>query len=132
MFYYFIFFSPKYSIYYGIIINYNIRKDNENVCIIIYYYIRCSYHDVDAERLDHFGHRRPFQERVERRALERVAGVQEQCAVHGVGGLGPFLVRGRLDARETAVTRVDAVVHALAAGPVYLVEIRVHVVGVQN
>lgn len=92
-------------------------------------------HDVDAEHMQHAGHDGPLEERVERRALERVAGVQEQRAVGGgVDGAGPLLVHGGFDARETAVTRarLGRGVDARSARAVGLVEVRVHVVGVQH
>lgn len=95
-------------------------------------YAAGTHHDIDAERLYHALDDPPFEERVVRRTLERVAGVEEQCAVNGFGvGSAPLLVDGRLETWKTAVTlRTGS--DALRAHLVYLVEPRVHVVGMQH
>lgn len=65
-----------------------------------------THHDVDAEHPDHALDGPPLEERVVDRALERVAGVEEQRAVDGTGvGAAAFPVDGRLEPSETTVTR---------------------------
>lgn len=90
-----------------------------------------TYHDVDAESREHAGRGRPLAHRVELRALERVARVQEQRAVDArvPRCLFPFASHGRLEPRETAAAPGR---QARATRRARLGEVRVHVVGVQH
>lgn len=90
-----------------------------------------THHHVDVDPLYHTGHGLPFEVRVERRSLERVAGVQEQTGGARGPRLGASPAHGRPDPRETAVTRSGGR-GARRTGPIRLVEARVHVVGVQH
>lgn len=78
------------------------------------------YHGVHAEGADEIGGRLPAEHVVERRAEERVAGVQVDGGRAVRGRAGPFREQRGPQPRETAV-------------PVgRLVEVGVHVVGVQH
>lgn len=80
----------------------------------------CTHHDVEAETADEVGRRFPAQLVEERRAEERVAGVQLDDGRAVRERARPFPVHRAPHPRETAETfRV-------------LVEVRVHVVGVQH
>jgi len=76
----------------------------------------------------------PFEEREVRRALERVAGHQEQRRQAALVGQPPLIAHELGDPGEATVTAAQrrVVFAALVAVQVRLVEPGVHVVGVQQ
>lgn len=93
-----------------------------------------SYHDVWTELVDEVDDGLPVEQRVVRRALERVAGHQEQRRQAALVGQPPFITHELGDPGETAVTAAQrrVVFAALVAVQIGFVEPGVHVVGVQQ
>ncbi|KAE9545493.1 hypothetical protein AGLY_001036 [Aphis glycines] len=96
--------------------------------------IPSSDHCVRAQLIDEFDDGPPVEQREVRRALERVAGHQEQGRQTALLGQPPLVFDELGDARESAVAAAQrrVVFAALVAVQVRLVEPAVHVVGVDQ